>query len=150
MTSVIILFEEEELLQDEDPFSYVKCVNNDNIIMLCTVWNVSKYGVFYGPYFPAFGLNAERCFVSLLIQSECGKIRTTKNSVFGHFSRSSSTTWIQIFLLLVVFACPFSYIKVSLNISEQLSMKIILVDPFLVRMFFGNNLFGSNYGVHPW
>ena len=26
--------------------------------------------------------------VSLRIQSECGKIRTRKNSVFGHFSRS--------------------------------------------------------------
>ena len=24
---------------------------------LCTVWNVSKYGVFSGPYFPAFELN---------------------------------------------------------------------------------------------
>ena len=32
--------------------------------------------------------------VSLRIQSECGKIRTRKNSVFGHFPRSddSSTT----------------------------------------------------------
>ena len=25
-----------------------------------TVWNVSKYGVFSGPYFPAFGLSTER------------------------------------------------------------------------------------------
>ena len=29
-----------------------------------------------GPHFPAFGLNTERYFVSLRIQSECGKIRT--------------------------------------------------------------------------
>ena len=36
-----------------------------------SMWNVSKYRVFYGPYFPAFGLNI---FVSLRIQSECGKI----------------------------------------------------------------------------
>ena len=28
--------------------------------------------------------------VSLRIQSKCGKIRTRKNSVFGHFSRSES------------------------------------------------------------
>ena len=35
-----------------------------------------------------FGLNTERYWVSLRIQSECGKIRTRKNSVFGHFSRS--------------------------------------------------------------
>ena len=44
--------------------------------------------VFFVPYFPAFGLNTERYFVSLHIQPECGKIRTRKNSVFGHFSRS--------------------------------------------------------------
>ena len=29
-------------------------------------------------------------FVSLRIQSECGKVRTRKNSVFGHISRSDS------------------------------------------------------------
>ena len=29
-----------------------------------------------GPYFPTFGLNAERHGVSLCIQSECGKIQT--------------------------------------------------------------------------
>ena len=51
---------------------------------------VSKYGVFSGPYFPAFGLNTERYFVSLLIQSECGKIRTRNNSVFGHFSSNDT------------------------------------------------------------
>ena len=56
--------------------------------LTCTVWNMSKYEVFSGPYFPAFGLNTERYFVALCIQSECRKIRTRKNSVFGHFSRS--------------------------------------------------------------
>ena len=49
---------------------------------------MSKYGVFPGPYFPAFRLNTERYGISLRIQSECGKIWTRKNSVFGHFSRS--------------------------------------------------------------
>ena len=53
-----------------------------------TVWNASKCGVFSGPYFLAFGLNTERYEVSLRIQSGCMKIRNTKNSVFGHFSRS--------------------------------------------------------------
>ena len=38
--------------------------------------------------FPAFGLNTERYDVSLRIQSECGKIRARKKSIFGHFSRS--------------------------------------------------------------
>ena len=29
-----------------------------------TAWKMSKYGVFYGPYFPVFGLNTEICFVN--------------------------------------------------------------------------------------
>ena len=33
-----------------------------------TVWKVSKYGVFSGPYFPTFGLNTERYGVSLRMQ----------------------------------------------------------------------------------
>ena len=37
--------------------------------------------------FPTFGLSMERYFVSLRIQSECGKIRNRKNSIFRHFSR---------------------------------------------------------------
>ena len=51
-----------------------------------TAWKVSKHGVFAGPYSPAFGLNTERHFISLSIQSECGKIRTRKNSLSGHIS----------------------------------------------------------------
>ena len=51
-------------------------------------WKVSKYGVFSGPYFPAFGLNTERYGVPLRIKSKCGKMRFRKNSAFGHFSRS--------------------------------------------------------------
>ena len=49
-------------------------------------------GVFSGLYFPAFELNMERYFVSLRIQSEYRKIRTRKNSVFEHFSRSDLYT----------------------------------------------------------
>ena len=41
-----------------------------------------------GPHFLAFELNTERYEVSLRIQSECGKIWTRNNYVFGHFSRS--------------------------------------------------------------
>ena len=59
-----------------------------------TAWKVSEYGVFSGPYFPTFVLRYS-------MQSECGKIRTRKNSVFGHFSRgacmksSYSVSWIR-------------------------------------------------------
>ena len=55
-----------------------------------TAWKVSKYGVFSGPYFSVFGLNMKIYSVNLHIQSEYRKIQTTKNSVFGYFSRSAS------------------------------------------------------------
>ena len=37
----------------------------------------------------------------------------------------------------------------SLNIIEHMSMKIILVDPNLVRTFLGDNFLDPNYGAHP-
>ena len=40
-----------------------------------------KYGVFSGPYFPAFGLNTA-------FSPNVGKYGPEKNSVFGHFSHS--------------------------------------------------------------
>ena len=39
------------------------------IVVIFTARRVSKYGVTSGPYFSAFGLNRERYFVSLRIQS---------------------------------------------------------------------------------
>ena len=52
-----------------------------------TVGKVSKYGVFSNPYFLVFVMNV----VNLRIQSECGKIRTRKTSVFVHFSHNVSS-----------------------------------------------------------
>ena len=57
---------------------------------------------FYGPYFLAFGLNTEIYVLNIRIQSKYRKIRTRKNSVFGHFLRSdpikhyltSSSSWL--------------------------------------------------------
>ena len=56
--------------------------SNLRFIQTSTEWKVSKYGIFPGPYFPAFGL-----ILPLRIQSECGKMRIRKKSSFGHFSR---------------------------------------------------------------
>ena len=56
--------------------------------MRYTAWEVFKYGVISGPYFPVFELNTEIYSVNLRIQSEYRKIRTRNNSVFEHFSRS--------------------------------------------------------------
>ena len=55
-----------------------------------TGWKVFKHGVFSGPYFPAFGMNREIYGVNIRIQFECEKIRTSKSSVFGLFSRRES------------------------------------------------------------
>ena len=68
------------------------------VFPVCTAWKVSKYGVFAvlvifysrlkiarifpGLYLPVFGLNTEIYGVIVLIQSEYGKMRTRKNSVF--------------------------------------------------------------------
>ena len=49
---------------------------------------MSKYGVFSGPYFPVFRLNTEIYSVNVRIRFEYRKIRTRKNSEFGHFLRS--------------------------------------------------------------
>ena len=43
---------------------------------------------FFWSVFSRILTDPKRYEVSLRIQSECGKIRTRKNSVFGHFSRS--------------------------------------------------------------
>ena len=59
------------------------------IISIKTAWKVTAYGVFSGPYFSVLGLNREIYGVNLRIQLEYGNIRTRKNSVFGHFSRSA-------------------------------------------------------------
>ena len=50
-----------------------------------TAWKVSKDGDFSGPYFPAFRLNTERYFVSLRIQSECGKYGPEKTPYLDTF-----------------------------------------------------------------
>ena len=51
---------------------------------LYTAWKVSKYGVFSGPFFPAFDLNT--VLYSVRIQENMDK----KTSVFGHFSRTDT------------------------------------------------------------
>ena len=81
------------------------------IILGCTAWKVSKYGVFSGPYFPVFGLNTERYSVSLHIQPECGSIRTRKNSVFGQTFSVSHYPWNSIF---TTFICRWFRVKIQL------------------------------------
>ena len=84
-----------------------------------TTWKVSKYGVFSGPYFPAFGLNTEIYGVNFCIQSEYRKIRTRINSVCGHFWRSVCLMFF--WLIASVLECAsqeFSFEKHPLNFFD--------------------------------
>ena len=65
-----------------------------------TAWKASKYGVISGPYFPVLGMNVDIYSLNIRIQSECKKIRTRKNSVFGHFSRSVGTSSLRMAFIL--------------------------------------------------
>ena len=61
------------------------CSCNSCCFTICPAWELSKYRVISGPYFPAFGLHTERYEVYLRLQSKWGKMRIRNNSVFGHF-----------------------------------------------------------------
>ena len=56
-----------------------------------TAWKASKYAVFSGPYFLVIGLNTEIYAINLRIKAKYTKIRTRKNSVFGHFTQCKIT-----------------------------------------------------------
>ena len=67
-----------------------KSIHHVSLAVMQTFFDLNQYNLgsnyhrvksvrirsFFGPYFAAFGLNTERYFLSLRIQSECGKIRT--------------------------------------------------------------------------
>ena len=71
---------------------YLLCVEQ----WLAFHWDISlrhlRHWVISGPYFPAFGLNTKRYFVSLRIKSKCKKMQTRNNSIFGHFLPSNILT----------------------------------------------------------
>ena len=86
---------------------------------------MSKYGVFSGPYFPAFGLNTERYSVSLRIQSECWKIRTRKTPYFDTFH--------AVYIYIMQHIHAFVHIRNVLNLFLKL---LELRDPFTNAQFY--------------
>ena len=60
---------------------------------------------FFGPCYPAVGLNTEIYGVFLRIQSGCGKMWTRKNSEYGHFLLSVLLTWIVRLNWLTLITC---------------------------------------------
>ena len=90
---------------------------------------MSQYGNFFGPYFPAFGLNTERYEVSVRIQSECGEIQTRKDSVFGHISHS--LVFDQIQSLMLSSSGPLTFSKFSHDIFPCFRISAVrFVDQF--------------------
>ena len=73
----------------------------------------------------AFGLNTERYEVSLHIQSECGKIRTWKNSVVGHFSRSEKLPYFDIKNCPIFYYLPDFVIPVVLVSNSKKAVPLI-------------------------
>ena len=103
-----------------------------------------KYGFFSGPYFPSFGPNTERYFVSLRIQSKCRKIWTIKNFVFGHFSRSVLLYTQVIAILYFLSLFIFLYVKPDLlilvsgkseNFVKSLSVSMFRGETFCSLLF---------------
>ena len=79
---------------EPDPSNFFSCPLLNTLFQFHCVKSVHIRS-YFGPHFLAFGLNTERYFVSLhiqsecvRIQSECRKIRARNYSVFGHFLRS--------------------------------------------------------------
>ena len=94
-----------------------------------TAWKVSKNGVFSGPSFPAFWLNTDIYSVNLRIQSEYGKIRTRKNSVFRHLFIDVKETMKSYFLGRMKEACGD-----ALSLEPILSLKKFLKESWLLQM----------------
>ena len=118
-----------------------------------TAWKVAKYGVNYGPYFPAFELNTEIYGVIHRIQSEYRKIRTRNNSVFGHFSRiASSNETLEILFLEIICASWNMHFKRhalyenhrvrdhSFSTFPRISEKLILLPPRGKKFKFSRNV----------
>ena len=125
-----------------------------------TAWKVPKYGVFSGLYFPAFRLNTERYSVSLRIQSKCRKMRTRRNSLFGHFSHSVILMFRTILPSSAMLSRKLSYIMLTKfeqswpgisnnqlsikNQSEQNVNYLCIVSPWLTDNFYEeNNLYNA-------
>ena len=75
--------------------------NLETLEQRITLREVSKYGVFSGPYFPAFGLNTEGYSVSFHIQSECGKYGPEKTPYLDNFQAVLLCRFLILFNLLL-------------------------------------------------
>ena len=110
---------------------------SDISLSLCTAWKVSKYGVFSGPYFPAFGLNTEYLSVSSPNKGKYGPEKTPCLDTFhavlilslgqfrsGHHKYSIKKVVPKKFLKLTETVCVRVYFLINLQASSlQLLLK---------------------------
>ena len=85
-----------------------------------TAWKVSKYWVFSGPYFAAFGLNT-------VFSSNTGKYLNRKNSVFGHFSRGVRNSYLNVKQKLEKYAWSEVYLTNLHNLFEKLNNRFYYI-----------------------
>ena len=81
----------------DQPFSNYRTFFRKTNISYPLIHTHCVKGIQNGPYFPVFGLNTE---IYSRIQPEYRKIRTRKNSVFGHFSCSDTNVQWMIALII--------------------------------------------------
>ena len=115
--------------------SYLTAIVQFCIFQLHCVKSVQIRSFFWSE-FSRIWTEYERYGVSLRIQSKCSKIQTSKNSVFGHFSRSAHTfnscfsenelTWYSFFLSKeMIFSCK--------RYKHQLQHFLLLQQVFMPR-----------------
>ena len=109
------------------------------------VWKMYKYGVFSGPYFPAFRLNTKIYY----IHYEYRKIRIRKNSIFGHFSYCQSfksrkpCRYFNIcsnskFPLKIKICCKTVIFKKCLKMSKQFLISLTYLSKIGFHRLYGN------------
>ena len=83
---------------------------------------------YFGPRFPSFGLNTERCSISLYIQSEWGKMRTRITPNTDTFYAVWLTSIRYVFLYIYIYILYFYiYIYVFWKISCVLFIKTLII-----------------------
>ena len=105
--------------------------------------------VFSGPNFPVFGPNTEIYGVNLGVQSEYMKIRTRKNSLFGHFLCSDYFHLLECFgIFSKLYEISFSQYRSSFQIPFGSSNIIKLINTWLVFSLSRNWLCKTTHRDH--
>ena len=113
------------------------------------IWKLSNYHCvksvriwrFSGPYFPSFGLNTERCSVSLRIQFDSERIQTRKFRIRTLFTKciktkviSTSDVLISSILITWIWSCKISRLGFELFCLSVDVINTIVFATYYVRL----------------